>query len=125
MKTADSITIEIINAIEPLKIIHAKYKAERFVNVGIESVKRLLLDNAESVNNKIIEYAEQFKPKPINVNDILPENETTDVLFYNAGYKLWFIGRLYDRVEKTFWDQSADTHTLVSHWMPLPEIPLP
>lgn len=58
----------------------------------------------------------------IDVNTQLPD-ECTDVLFYNAGYKLHFIGRLYDKIEKTFWDQQADTHTKVSHWMNLPEPP--
>lgn len=61
----------------------------------------------------------------VKCSERLPEDETTDVLFYNAGYKLYFIGRLYDRVEKTFWDQSADTHTQVTHWRPLPEKPKP
>lgn len=60
----------------------------------------------------------------ISVSERLPEEEVTDVLFYNSGYKLCFIGRLYDRIEKTFWDQSADTHTQVTHWRPLPKSPL-
>lgn len=59
----------------------------------------------------------------VSVEDKLPEDETTDVLFYNSGYKLCVIGRLYDRKLKIFWDTSADTHTQVTHWQPLPQPP--
>jgi len=55
----------------------------------------------------------------IDVNDSLP-NDYTDVLFYNSGYKRQFIGRLYDKETKEFWDQSGDTHSKVTYWMPLP-----
>lgn len=70
--------------------------------------------NANTITNGNSEW--------ISVNDRLPD-EYTDVLFFNSGYRLHFIGRVYDKNEKTFWDQQADKHTKVTHWMPLPTPP--
>lgn len=64
------------------------------------------------------EDVEQAAIEPISVEDYLP-SEMLDILFYNSGYRMWIVGRLYDKNEKTFWDTSADTHTKVTHWLPM------
>lgn len=95
---------------------------------GIKSLRR---------HNDELSYIDGFKDavqwhqsqsdlvsKWISCEERLPDEELAeDVLFYNSGYKLCFIGMLYDRAEMTFWDQSADTHTKVTHWQPLPQPP--
>lgn len=117
--------------------MEAKETVEESETSSIElAVTHHLRDSAMSANGRLIflkgaqfgaEWQKQHtaatnRDEWISVDERLPE-ETTDVMFYNSGYKLILIGRLYDRDSKVFWDQSADTHTKVTHWQPLPKAP--